>query len=361
MNNSSLHLAALVVTALGNVSVVGVRETVHENESFYISAVLDANGRNWLIKSPRSTEAGLTLEAEAALAPALLEQLQAGNLPFDVVRPAGFAPVKNGRAMVYSAPFGVAKYFGALSLDEAHSLGRGLAAIHNLSPAVLNGSGMPDYSVAEIRNRIHSEIIEAVDTADIPIILRRRWEQVVDDQSLWLFSPALVHGDFADENVLWSEGEISCVLGFGQANIGDPAADFAQLAANITPELFAAVLESYNNALTTDADPNLMTRILLYSELAILRWLLHGARTGDAEIVTEAMEMLEGLALEIEADPELAPGPKWEVDLDTASTAKTAVTALTAVTSVTSLTAGSAASAGSPNSALSAESAEDAD
>ncbi|MDY5584839.1 MAG: phosphotransferase [Arcanobacterium sp.] len=355
MNNSSLHLAALVVTALGDVSIVGVRETVHENESFYISAVLDANGRNWYIKSPRSSDAGLMLEAEAALAPALIAQLQAGNLPFDVVRPAGFAPVKNGRAMVYSAPFGVAKYFGNLSLNEAHALGRGLAALHNLSPTVLNNSGMPDYSVTEIRNRIHSEIIEAIDAAEVPIILRRRWEQVVDDQSLWLFSPTLVHGDFADENVLWSEGEISCVLGFGQAHIGDPAADFAQLATNITPELLSAALESYTNALDIESDPNLVTRIVLYSELAILRWLLHGVRTGDSGIIAEATEMLENLAEEIQADPELAPGPTWEVDLDTASTAKTAVTALTAVTSITSLSATSSFSADSSDSAFSAE------
>ena len=42
-------------------------------------------------------------------------------------------------------------------------------------------------------------------------------------------------------------------------------------------------------------DPHLTDRALLAGELALARWLLYGVRTHDAEIIDDAVAMLEDL------------------------------------------------------------------
>lgn len=315
VSNFSLHLAALAVAAVDGLQVVGVQTQTINTADFAFTNILDADGHSWVVKFPRNTHAGAVLEAEAAIAEFLLQELRRGNLPFDVLRPAGFAKVKSGRAMVYRAPIGKSRDFADFDLSYAHELGRVLAAIHSLSPDVVERAGMPVYSAQTCRQRLMTELSDASAQTEIPAVLRRRWRDMLEDDELWNFSPTVVHGDFAAENLLWSEHSVSCVLGFGEAHVGDPATDFAMLLSDLDDDNFDAVLESYQNALGADISAVLLERATLLSEFALLRWLIHGIRTDDEEVIDQAEEMLKTLAFDIELDPELAPGPNWEVDL----------------------------------------------
>ncbi|MDR6938659.1 phosphotransferase [Arcanobacterium hippocoleae] len=315
MSNFSLHLAALAVAAIDGLRVVGIQAPISQNMDFAVTGLLDSNGQSWVVKFPRNPHAGTVLEAEASISDFLLQELRAGNLPFDVLRPAGFAKVKSGRAMVHRAPIGKSLSFDSLDISAAHDLGRALAAIHSLSPHVIERAGMPVYSAQTCRQRLLAELSDADAHAEVPAILRRRWRDMLEDGTLWNFMPRVTHGDFADENVLWSEQHISCVLGFGEAHVGDPAADFALLLADLSEENFAAVLESYQNALGKQISSEFLQRANLLSEFALLRWLMHGIRNNDFEIIEQAEDMLKTLAFDIELDPQLAPGPNWEVDL----------------------------------------------
>lgn len=369
VNITPLHLAALAVAARDEIEVVGTRPPISRTDDFLYTGVLDSKGRKWTVKYPRHSQAGTILEAEAGIAPALLTELQSGKLPFDVLRPAGFTAVKHGRAMVYRSPVGRTKDFSDFTLDDAQELGRALAAIHNLNPEVINKTGMPSYTADAWRKRLLAALHDASTSATIPGLLLRRWERALEDTALWNFHPCVSHGDVAEENILWSEGQISCFLGFGEANLSDGARDFANLSAALPEDVFDAAFASYQNAREEEVDENFLTRSLLMSELAIPRWLMHGVRSHDEKIITEAQKMLDDLLEAVAADPELNSEPSWEVaplnaEIETVISTSTAVTALSAASAPSAISAPSANSAPSasstdtPDSAASDGSAE---
>lgn len=315
MTITPLHLAALAVAAVPDLQAVGTRGPHIQTNDFIYGGVLDQRGRHWIVKYPRNTHAGTVIEAEAGIAPVLIEQLRRGSLPFDVVRPAGFAQADFGRAMVYSAPLGRPRNFESIGDDGAHELGRTLAAIHLLSPDVIADAGMPVYSAESTRKRLLTELHDAAASADIPRVLFRRWENALECDELWDFTPRVIHGDVAPENVLWSEGRVSAVLGFGESQVGDPAADFAFLVSGVDESLFDAIFESYSNAMDSAPDGHFFTRTVLLSELALAKWLMFGVRQDNSAIIADARGMLDDLATDVESDPELAPGPAWHMDV----------------------------------------------
>lgn len=314
MRNSPLHHAALAVVAIDGLKVVGTRGPQTSTPDFHISGVLDANGRHWIVKVPRTSHAGTVIEAEAGIAPLLIEELRNGHLPFDVMRPAGFAQVDTGRAMIYPAPMGKTIDFEDLTAQHAHELGRTLASIHQLSPDVIANTGMPVYDAETVRRRLLTDLSDGAATGHVPAILRRRWENALENDELWTFTPTVVHGDVAADQFLWSEGSVSCVLGFGEAHVGDPAQDFALLVSGMSEQLFDNVYQSYANASATKVDDHFFTRAILLSELALMRWLMFGIRHENDDVIADAVDMLADLAADIEADPDLAPGPAWTVD-----------------------------------------------
>lgn len=312
VKTSPLQLAAIAVSAVDGLEAVGTRGPNHRTPDFQYGGVLDANGKHWVVKYPLHTHAGTTIEAEAAMVPELLEQLRAGNLPFDVLRPGGFTQVEHGRAMVYTAPLGRPIDFTRLSIAGSHELGRALGAIHSLPTETITNAGQPVYDAPTIRRRLLTELHDIDEAAPLPPVLRRRWENAIENAKLWNFEPRPVHGDVAPENFYWSEGSIVSVLGFGQAHVGDPAEDFAPLVSALGEAEFDAVRESYGNG--TDEDEFFFARTVLLSEIALARWLMFGIRTNDSTIVADARNMLYNLAEEIDSDPELDAESAWTMD-----------------------------------------------
>ena len=314
MDVSPFFLAALAVEAIDGLEAVGTRGSLMRNDDFVIGTVTDARGRHWRVSYPTNSFAATSLEAETALAPELLEELRASNLPFDIMRPAGYATVPDGRAVVYPEPFGTALEFEDMTPPEARALGRAVAAIHMLPERVISDAGLPVYSPDEWRRRLMAELSDADHTGLLPTLLRRRWHEALADSALWDFEPCVIHGDLAGENFLWSHGQISTVLGWGEARVGDPAHDLASLLP-LPDELLLPAIQAYENVRAIELDEPTRLRSVFMSEFSILRWLMYGVHTKNLEIQIEAAKMLEELAEQVDIDPELAAGPSWHVDL----------------------------------------------
>lgn len=308
--SDSLYLAALAVVALDGLEVVSTRPPLVRTDDFISGGVLDSQGRKWVIRCPRNSEAATMIEAEAAVAPFLLDQLRSGKLPFDIIRPAGFAQSKGGRAVVYPEPFGHATSWELLTLDQAHEVGRMLASVHQLPHSVIHDAGLPVYSVEEWRGRIGTEIENLHSLRPLPPLLKRRWFGILDDD-IWTFSPAVIHGDVDMENLLWSDTGIATVVGFGESKVADPAVDLSPFL-SLEDDLYRAVVSSYEKSSGLSIDEAMYSRMLFMSEFAIARWLLHGIRTQNSHIEQEATAMLDDLLRQLQDDPE-AGGPHWDV------------------------------------------------
>ncbi|AZQ76878.1 phosphotransferase [Flaviflexus ciconiae] len=282
---------------------------------------MDSQGRHWVVKLPRHQLAGASLEAEASLAPGLIKAVDEGNLPFDVVRPKAFTTVKEGgRAMVFREPFGQTISLEELTKAGAQSVGRVLGALHELDTQVFIDAGVPSYDAAGLRQRLTTELEDVALTRMAPSSLLGRWDTWIADDELWQINTVPVHGDMDEDNVLWSNGQVSAITSFGEAHVGDPAIDFVWLANTLDLDLLDTVTESYAMARGTGGDAHLLDRVALHSEFALARWLLHGTRIDSPEIIEEARAMLIELDETIASDPDEISGPRWQMEVPSATT-----------------------------------------
>lgn len=300
MTRSPLVLAALAsaaVPGLDPVSVEGVR--TRAGGSFDIAFVTDQQERRWVIKAPVTHGAGAELEAVATLGPLLARRLE---LAMPLVR--GSVTVPEGRAIVYLRLPGRPLDFRALPPGGlAAALGRALGHLHNIETAVFDEAGRPSYDAEAHRRRQLSELDRAAATGHVPTNLLTRWEQRLEDISLWRFAPTAVHGSFVGDNVLASfeddddgeSGEVRGVLGWEESRVGDPADDFADLVRLAPAAAVDDVLRAYAQSRVERPDGNLLARAHLAAEMTPMRTLLRALVGGAREVVDQAAASLREL------------------------------------------------------------------
>lgn len=294
MSRSALNLAALSTVAVPGMDVVDVRPVRSDGDDD-VAVVIDAARRHWVVRSPRDAAAGARLEAEMVLVGSLVPLVDDGTLPFAVPEPAGFAPLpEGGRAVVHPEVPGRPLHASSMQPGPglAAAVGRAIAAIHELPAALVEDAGLPSYTAAEYRERRLAEVDEAARTGRVPARLLRRWEAALENVALWRFQPTVVHGDLDDEHILVAQNQVNGIVGWGEARVADPADDLAWLLATVPPEAVESILEAYQLRRTEQRDAHLVERALLAGELAVARWLMHGVRTGQSDIVDDAVEML---------------------------------------------------------------------
>jgi aminoglycoside phosphotransferase (APT) family kinase protein len=289
-----LELAALGVAAVPGmrpVSVVAVRPT---RDGVDTAVIRDDTARHWVVTAPRPGVAGAELEAECAIFDVL-----ADRTPFAVPRPQGHAPLPGGgRAMVHPALRGEPLSLTALGEDRelAASVARAMAAVHSVDVDRFLAVGVPAYDGESLRRRCLATLDRGAETGAVPPSLLGRWESRIEDVSRWRFLPCPVHGELLADRVLVEDGRVSAVVDWAGARVSDPAEDLAWLAVGADPEALAVVVAEYAAARGGALDPHLVDRAVLHGEMALVTWLLHGTRTGDAGIVSDAGDMLRRLA-----------------------------------------------------------------
>lgn len=297
---SPLALAALASVAVPGLDVYDVLRSPHSDSDFDVVIVKDATGRRWTVRAPKRATAGAALEAEKGLLIALARAKDAGLIDFDVPHPSGAAPLtEGGRAVVYTevpgAPLVLARLQPGPGLTAA--LGRTLAQIHELPPSLVEDQGLATYNAEEYRARRMSELDAGVQTGKVPPRLADRWERQLENVSWWRFEATVVHGDLGEHQFLVSDGHITGVVDWMDARVADPADDLAWLVASAPSDVLDTVTEAYTAARREVRDPHLLERARLASEMALLRWLMYGVRTENADVVSDG----EGMLLDLEA------------------------------------------------------------
>ncbi|HVN12224.1 MAG TPA: phosphotransferase [Kineosporiaceae bacterium] len=263
--------------------------------------VTDDQGRRWVVRAPRTSAAAALLEQEWRFLGTLT-----GRLPFAVPLVAGTAWLpEGGRAGVHRALEGspIVPASMAAGAGLSATLGRALAAIHELPSRFAEDAELPVYTADEYRRRRLAELDRAAATGHVPAALLARWERALEEAGAWRFTPCVVHGDLAAENVLVQGSSVKSVLAWGQARIADPADDLAWLVAAAPATATDSVLGAYAHTRRDAPDHGLVRRARLGGELALARWLLHGVTSGDDAVVADAVGMLGDLEAAVGDDP----------------------------------------------------------
>ncbi|RIX30957.1 phosphotransferase [Amnibacterium setariae] len=293
-------LAALATLAVPGLDVAVTRTFTGGGDGQHDAALLtDRDGEHLVVRGPVDAQAAARLEAEVAVLGVLTPGVRA-RLPFAV--PSGVGVLPAPRAVVTTYLPGVRLHPASVGADSAlaGSIGRAVAAVHELPTGVVADAGLPVATAGDAVRAVEDLIRRVDSTGEVPHELVNRWTEATADTTLWGFQPCVVHGGLAAESILVSPAEdpdrrVVGVLGWAGLQVGDPARDLAWVLGLPVPGAAGTVLDTYTAVRGRGADPAIARRALLHAELEIARWLLHGVERDDARIVDDAVQMLEAL------------------------------------------------------------------
>ena len=314
---SDLALAALASAAVPGmkpVSVVGMAQMTADDEAGVQRALVeDATGRRWVVHAPLDAVAGARMQRNDELVRSL-----ARHVPFKVPAPVGHASLgRDGYAAVYpyvdGAPLDLARLPAGQGLASA--VARALAAVHNVPRAVFEEQDVPVFDAAGCRQRATAEVDRAAETGRVPTGLLARWEEAFDAPPLWQFATTPVHGSFGGSAVLVAfadeedaaTGRVVAVTDWGQAMVGDPAQDLTSIYAQVSPEAWESVLDSYALARTHRPDPYLHARARLLAETRVLHGLAAAVADGAEGVERKIVEALRRMDRLTEDEDSLVP------------------------------------------------------
>ena len=318
------ELAALATVAVPRLEVAGLRPPQFSDEVLSVTGLIDTSGDRWMVVCPHDTVGGLDMEAQNAVLERLGKAHDFSKIPFEVPRPAGFTRTPEGdRVMVHRDLGG--HVMETSDFDDPHllpaSLGNALAALHNLPELIYTGVNLPAYSAIECRDRHQAVLDEAAQEVVIPANLWDRWEESLENLSLWRFLPSPIHGDLSETSIPVDHGRVCALTGFSSAHVGDPAVDIAWVFARASDEFLERFHEAYQQA-RSEKDLHLLARAELLSELAVVRWLVHGLHSGDSDIVDEARAMLAELSASVGESAAKRSEEPMKTPIDSSTTEK---------------------------------------
>ena len=143
---SPLELAALATAAVPGMRVTALRPPSYSDELSTVTGIEDAAGNRWIVTCPHEEVSGPALEATSGILDRLGQAHDHDYIPFDVPRLAGQTKLERGGSVyVHRDPGGSAPTDEDLDTDPLlpASLGRALAALHNLPETVFSSIGLP--------------------------------------------------------------------------------------------------------------------------------------------------------------------------------------------------------------------------
>lgn len=303
MARSPLILAALAKDAVPQFDFAQVKNLDTGQSGAFDAALLTAkSGEHFVVRMANSPSAGTELEVEIRALGALSPVIRL-SLPFEVSKLVGDTQDADGnRALVFSFVYGNQVEISSVEPTGtlALSLATSIAAIHKLPLEVVQGAGFPELDSSTSLKLLVNELDRAAQTGKVPPLLLHRWEQALEDVNLFRYQPTVIHGGINGQNVLELDDRISGVLSWSSLRIADPAEDLSWIIGGGSPELARNIFARYVEARPT-ADSNIWPRAVLFSELELARWLLHGYAQGNQEIIEDAVGMLLVLTEEVES------------------------------------------------------------
>ncbi len=297
MARSHLTLAALATSAVPSLDVVASTSFGAGQGSDFDSAILTGrDGKHWIIRAPRNAKA----ESEQSADLVALRALSAGvrtRLPFSVSAFAGQVPIDSTRAIVYEFVYGgkvpLASYDAGPD-SIAASIGAAIAAIHLLPTSFVTDAGLPTLTAGECLRSCVTIMDRAAATGLMPAPLLGRWERATEDAKLWQFQPTVINGALSADSFLSVDGAVTGLLGWQDLRVADPARDLQWILGSHADGVIESAFDAYAKV-RGSGDRQIKQRAMLYAELEVAKWLLHGTETRNTEIVDDAVAMLGGL------------------------------------------------------------------
>lgn len=306
MGKPSLILAALAADALPDVRFVSVQDLADYQPEVKTLVLTTDDGRQILLKSPRTVSAATTIGTEVRA----LRVLKPVSLPFQISALLGESSANAERkAFLFDYVGGKEINLDAVKPEApiVAAIALAIAKIHSIPTALVSNAGLPEYVPAQsVKERV-AEFDRAMDTGKIHRDLLERWQAALLDINLFRYQPTVVHGNLLSQYLLTDGNEVTGITDWSGLSIDDPAVDLSSLYGEASPEVAAAITLAYEGYLR--ADKNLRQRANLYFELSLASYLLQTTEVGTEDEITEAEGILANLLSDLHAGllPSLSP------------------------------------------------------
>lgn len=318
MARSPLILAASATSALPRTVITTVNAlTENAGGRFDTALARTDDGRELVVRMPAGEESAADLAAESRALHALTAGVRA-LLPFAVPEVVGESGSGAQRVLVVDRIDGY-------RIDPAHlpkgpgyapAIGGALAAVHALPVSIVRTDGLPVRTPGQVRDDVARLLDRADATGRVSDALMLRWRRALDVDDLWRFESAVVLGGATSSSILLADDDAGIphvvgMLDWAGLSVGDPAVDLRWLAS--APLAADDVHAGYAAAGERSPDPLLRERARLYAELEFARWLVHGHDAGEADVVADAIALLDALAEGVRGD-HIVPDSRSDID-----------------------------------------------
>ncbi|WP_242217083.1 aminoglycoside phosphotransferase family protein [Bacillus cereus group sp. BfR-BA-01380] len=283
----------------------------HQDESGWDNVAIIVNNE-WLFRFPRKIEYAKKIPREKQLYEALFPKLQAGQIEvpnYHILyeNQADSIPVCSYYKMIHGKPF-KSSYLHHLSISEkaqiAAQLASFLAALHTVPTTLAKEWGFQVEQTTKYWKVLHIKLKDYLfntftieETDRLNILFQTFSEQLYTSSSL----QTVIHADLTHNHILFHphKKQIAGIIDIGDAQIGDPAFDFAGLYADYGHDFTLEVYNKYT-ALTNNKDTTFFERIISFYQYShILHDLVYGFETNNEKIIEtnkqRLLHILEGM------------------------------------------------------------------
>ncbi|MEI4800646.1 aminoglycoside phosphotransferase family protein [Bacillus sp. FJAT-51639] len=269
----------------------------HQDESGWDNVAIIVND-DWLFRFPRKIEYAKKIPREKQLYEVLLPILQAGQIEvpnYHILyeNEEDSIPVCSYYKMIHGKPF-KPSYLHNLSINEkahiAAQLASFLAALHTVPTTLAKEWGFQVEKTIKYWKELHIKLRDYLfttftieETNRLHTIFQIFVEQLYINSSL----QTVIHADLTHNHILFhpDKKQIAGIIDIGDAQIGDPAFDFAGLYADYGHDFTLEVYNKYT-ALTNNKDATFFERIIsFYQYSPILHDLVYGFETNNEKII----------------------------------------------------------------------------
>jgi macrolide phosphotransferase len=264
---------------------------------FRVGFATDVAGRRWVLRIPRRDDVQPKIEREARILDFVKPRLPVEVPDWQVRGPdlVAYPMLTDPMALVFDAETHAVTW----NIDQGaesyvSSLAEVLVALHASPVSEAMAVGIPVSSPEEVRAKVRQDLERVKQEIGIGRELEVRCRRWLDDDRLWPDFSVLTHGDLYVGHVTASaDARVSGVIDWTEAEVGDPAIDFAGHLATFSPESLAQLVAAYER-IGGRTWPAMVEHIKERHAASPIKYGIFAISTGDAQHFAAAKAQLGG-------------------------------------------------------------------